>query len=365
MRVQRFSFWRDRAGSVPLRWRWLTLTLAAAALLTAAPATAAYGRRASDPKNGSRTSAAQASASRLPASLRARLGRLLRGLPAGEAALIEQALARRPPARVERAVARLLRLPAAQRKGMIVALRNGLGPLTQAQRRAVIDGLLGVARGRERRALGALADRAERQVLGLLHEFVDAVPAYTLVHDGYGQDPRDQQFVEQVYQLMAANLAGLIEHALARVRPAARALLVQADVASTLLLAQQTGGTGGAGVVVLMLQSAQAQQFVQQSAYQAGQDCVYAGGCSDFDLFVSAVSGIPVMEPIIQQDLIDCAYSPICLPVEARGVIDWIRQQIHDSQTQYELVRELQARFEQDTAEAASGWIEAFAYAGG
>jgi hypothetical protein len=349
VRPVRAKCWLQK-GVLKLAAVLASASLAVAALpAAAAPARAAAKAPAYDGPEVAKT---------LPPRVRAGLQKALQGLPASTVALIEAALARRPLQRVERAVARLDALPPAKRQGMVTTLRNGLAPLTEAERAAVIDGLIGVAGARELAALGALSQGAVAEIVALFHQYLDALPAYF----GDPGDPNATSFIDQVFSLMQPNLTYLLTNALANVPTGARALVAEADVAGTATLGQRNN-PGALGSILLILQSASAEQFVQGSAYEAGGQCGL-GNCTAFDYFVIEVSGVHVMPELIQSDFINCAYSPVCTPVEYQGIVQWIEIQIQSTEAQQALVNDIAADFAEDTANISQNWIEAYQYVG-
>jgi hypothetical protein len=261
--------------------------------------------------------------------------------------MIARAFKRLPVDMRNRELAHAARLTSSQRMQLVAGLREGLQGLRASAQQALVAGILGIADVTQQHELRVLAAGRLAQLL----ESIDSIPQL---------DTQSLQFAQQVFEMMTPYLRALIAAALDRLPLAQRPLVLAADLAAVQQFLERYGVLDAADVA-LAFEDPQTHAFVQQAAYQAGQDCVYSGGCSSYDDTVNYIDAVPVMPALIQVDAADCSFTPVCTRDERQGVLDYINEQSGAGAYTSTTTKALGSLFATDSSTAAGSWSGAFA----
>jgi hypothetical protein len=166
--------------------------------------------------------------------------------------------------------------------------------------------------------------------------------------------------------MMHPHLVALIEAALARLPGDRRALVLAQDLAAAEAGLHEAEASQKKAedllVVVLGLQDEHTHAFVGERAYEAGYDCTL-GPCSEVQQTEQLVDDVSVMPQLIQEDVADCFYTPLCGAAERHGIEQYIGEQVRVGRETYETTTVLGAFMQFDSEVASESWIEAFAEA--
>jgi hypothetical protein len=198
--------------------------------------------------------------------------------------------------------------------------------------------------------------------LKALEEGEDQLP------DHLGLEAGAAGYIAEVLAMMRPHLYGLVEAALARLPAGRRAIVLAQDLAAAergLGEAQAEQKKGEDLLYVLLgLQDEHTHAFVSERAYEAGSACTLLGGtCTQLQKVEELVDDVNVMPQLIQEDVADCFYTPICGSAERKGIEEYIGEQVKVGRETYETTTVLGAFMQFDSELASESWIEAFSEA--